>query len=228
MKRIVSGLLAIITAMAISVPAFAATSRDPDPNGQNKDHWCWAAAAKMTAEHNGGQNPNISRGKQLLTDINAIGLRNPFYGYETVGGKTKYYADGVQYAIVKYIFGNDYDNSGSDSNSVAALQYASANNMNVGAIGYYKDQLSDENIAAIQNDLTHGKYVIGTMTTEKYTNSHSIVLLSYSEDIDEYAYFDPYTGETKYVDTTQLFKSYGTSYGGGSLKGRVSWYKYCR
>lgn len=44
-------LCIIVTSTVICL---AATVRAPKPDGQNKNLWCWATAAKLVAENNGG------------------------------------------------------------------------------------------------------------------------------------------------------------------------------
>lgn len=227
MKRIVSGLLAVFAAMSIGVTASAASARYPDPNGQNKDNWCWAASAKIVAENNGGINTSIDHNQQLLRDINTIGLRDPFYGYYKDGTSTEYYADGVQYAIVKYIYGTDDDLIGDDEVIVRALQYASAKDMNVGWKGCYMDELSSDMINEINNDLMNGKYIIGSMTNKNYKFAHSVVIKSYSSSSDSYVVFNPWDGTERAVSANKLFHSYGYQYSQYQY-GRVSWFKYCR
>lgn len=233
MKRIVSGLLAAFAAMSIGVTAFAATTiRNPDPDGQNKKFWCWAAAAKMVAEHNGGVNTAIDRNPQILTDTNTTDLRGSYYGIVTTGSSQQYTADGVQYAIVNHVFGDDGNHKGNDTNRNKALQFASARNMDVGAKGDHGSKLSSDLISEINSDLLNGKYVLGNMATTQDGTYHSVVIKSYNPTQNSYVVFDPwdktninYKASTIFSDFTFQFT---TDKNGNMIYGQVRWFNYCR
>lgn len=220
MKRIFSGIVAVLVASAMCMNAFAA--RAPQEYGQNKNNWCWAAASKIVAENNGGENPSISRSAQVLTNIQ--GVHNDYFGIDSSG---RYTADGVQCAIVKYIFKNDGDNGGSDGDKTSALQYASAKDMDIGTKGYYKNELTSDMIIEINKDLMNGKYIIGNMTNSSYDYSHSVVIKSYDSLNDSYDVFNPWDKTERAVSAAKLFHSYGYKYSGNQI-GRVSWFQYCR
>ncbi len=198
-------------------------SRSPNEDAQNKTKWCWAASAKMVAIHNGGLNPEIDSTAQLLTDTS--GLHYPFYGEGTTNGTRRYYADGVQYAIVKHIHGKDENKTGNTVDAKNALKYVSARSVTAGSVGNAEDELTDEAIADIRNDLQQGKYVIGCIRGRNGEDPHSIVLTSYSNNI--YHYFDPYTGSPNQATTEELFEEFTATYSGGCY-GSVTWYQYCR
>lgn len=200
-------------------------SRTPDPDAQNKTEWCWAASAKMVGVNNGGLNSKISTDAQSLT--NTDGIKNPFYGYGNVNGTTKYFADGVQYAILRYIKDTDGNQSGSDADKENALQFASANLMDIGSSGYYKDVLSDSLIAMIQTELLKGNYIIGNVCNNNYKNVHSVVIKSYLSSSDEYVVFNPWDETEQTVSEYDLFHNYGYKYSEYQF-GRVSWFQYCR
>ncbi len=212
--------------------------RTPDPDCQNKNLWCWAACVKMVAVHNsGGLNPEIDTAPQILK--NTDGLHKTYYGYNTVGGIKRYFADGVQYAIVKYIKDVDENLTGNDTESVNALQFVSTKNMNVGHSGYYKNELPQSEINKINKDLLEGRYVIGSMTSRESINEedlgkvygHSVVIQKYYPGTNgqegKYDIFDPFTGNVKRYYQNELF---GDSFGyiSENRDCRISWYKWCR
>ena len=60
-------LCIIVTSTVICL---AATVRAPKPDGQNKKLWCWATAAKLVAENNGGA--WIDSTAAVLSDTNGL------------------------------------------------------------------------------------------------------------------------------------------------------------
>lgn len=60
-------LCIIVTSTVICL---AATVRAPKPDGQNKNLWCWATAAKLVAENNGGA--WIDSTAAVLSDTNGL------------------------------------------------------------------------------------------------------------------------------------------------------------
>ena len=226
-KKLLASAIAISLACA-SVTASAATVRNPNPNGQNKTLWCWAASSKIVAEHNGGQNPSISRGAQKLA--NTSGLHSTYYGINSSGNYT---ADGVQHNIVKKVKGNDSNASAGDSEKFQALQYASANTMSIGNIGTYGQQLSAAQLSQLQNDLNNGKYVIGNMALQTGVDSngnptyagHSVVIKSYRTSDNSYRIFDPWDlTEINYREQT-VFVNY--NFPVGNYNYRIEWLNYC-
>lgn len=77
-------LCIIVTSTVICL---AATVRAPKPDGQNKNLWCWATAAKLVAENNGGA--WIDSTAAVLSDTNGLhsGPRDnvPYYGVNANG-----------------------------------------------------------------------------------------------------------------------------------------------
>lgn len=90
-------------------PSFSLSSA-PDPNCQNKENWCWAAAAKIVGVHNGGLDPVVDKATQMLTDT--YGVHKPYYRSAVFSGKTRYFVDGVQHSIVEEMHHNDEDLTG--------------------------------------------------------------------------------------------------------------------
>ena len=225
-RTIASAILAL-TLFCNSIAASAATSRYPDAYGQNMDYWCWAASAKMVGENNGGVNSSIDRSQKLLPDTNDIGLHNPYYGYYYSGSTKKFTADGVQYAIVRYVKGNTSNSGGSDTEKQTALQYVSGDTMSVGTKGRYNVVMSDSLLEEIQYELSQGRYVIGNVLDENYKNGHSIIIKGYYEPEDKYMIFDPWNKFEDKVSGVALFETYGYQYLNNCL-GRVSWFQYCR
>lgn len=212
-------------------------SRAPNSDAQNKTKWCWAAAAKMVGIHNGGLNSEISTDAQPLK--NTANIKNPFYGYGNVNGTTKYFADGVQYAILRYIKDTDGNESGSDTDSVNALQYVSKNTMKVGHHGIFTEALPQSEIDKINKDLRDKKYVIGSMTSRESAAEgnadtaygHSVVIQQYEPGANgqegRYYVFDPLTGKTDWYYQSELFgDDFGYKSEGHDC--RISWHKWCR
>ena len=153
-------LCIIVTSTVICL---AATVRAPKPDGQNKKLWCWATAAKLVAENNGGA--WIDSTAAVLSDTNGLhsGPRDnvPYYGVNANGAYT---ADGVQRSIVMYVKGSDGNLDGVDSDKEAALSYAANSSVSVGTFGHYPDTLSSYDIQSIKDDLASGKYLIGNIS----------------------------------------------------------------
>lgn len=51
-KRPLAVIAALSLTASMAVTAFAAST--PKADGQNKNNWCWATAAKVVGENNGG------------------------------------------------------------------------------------------------------------------------------------------------------------------------------
>lgn len=218
-KRIISILLSLLITVSLTVTAFAATT--PKANGQNKNNWCWATAAKMVAENNGGA--ALSSTAQVLS--NTGGLHS--YGgvaYYGVNDSGQYTANGAQRAIVVYVKGSDADNGGTDANKTSALQYASSKTMTVGTFGSYQTALSSSQITTIKNDLNAGKYVIGNLVSGGY--GHSVAILSYRSSDDKYRIIDPWDTTDYYYSSSSIFSTAGFPVFGSN--GRIEWIQYCR
>ncbi|MFV0496859.1 MAG: hypothetical protein ACK5L0_01640 [Candidatus Fimivivens sp.] len=218
-KRSIISLVAILMTCCLSITAFAATI--PKANGQNKNNWCWATAAKMVAEKNGGA--ALSSTAQVLT--NTGGLHS--YGgvaYYGVNDSGKYTANGAQRSIVVHIKGNDNDAGGNDTNKQDALQYASSNTMSVGTFGNYGTPLSSTQINNIKTDLNGGKYVIGNMVAGGA--GHSVAIYSYRSSDDKYRIVDPWDTTDYYYSSNSIFSTAGFPIFGSY--GRIDWIQYCR
>lgn len=208
----------------------ARVERLPNPDLQNKDHWCWAAAAKRVGVHNGG---NTASNNPLPEGVMILGYYDGLHEYTPVGGGAtiKCYgeqynalktADAGQHYIVYLIKGTDEDLSGSSSDTVAALQLASYNTMNIEKkekvflLGWTPSLINTFN-----NELDNGRYVYVSM--EVISNSdtyyHAMVITDkINEDgTTKYALWNPASGRTVYVTQSELFSSNGISFNEMSL-----------
>jgi|GEM_PF-2629009 len=177
-------------------------TRLPNPNGQNKSNWCWAAAAKMVGEHNGGSgalNTGASRlahedGLYSYVPLGSI-IPIPFYGEDSYFGK---WADAGQRQIVLNVKGTDADVGATSTTEVeSALQLASYNTMNVGTLGASNGTgLNSSEISAMKSDLANGLWIVGIITDGNI--DHAIVITSYISQIDTYLFWDPATGNHGY------------------------------
>lgn len=201
-------------------------TRYPDYYCQNKDHWCWAAAAKMVGIHNGGGlKPEIDTNAKELE--NTGGLHDPYYGYNG----SKRYVDGVQYAIVtRAKDGKDLDATGNTNEIADAIKYVAKKNLEVKYIRNYAEDggtlvdLTQENINFINKELNEGRYVVGFVDgTEK---GHFIVLQKYNAD-DTYTVFNPWDDKKdKFVSSYVLFKSNQYKYLTNAT-GKMYGFQYC-
>lgn len=203
MKRIVSMLSAFLAASAVSLTAFA--ERLPQPYGQNKEFWCWAAAAKMVAEHNNGL--GYSTEPQQLTyedGLHSHGGVN-YWGEDTNKKKT---ADGAQRSIVMAVKGNDSNQIGTLTNMKDALQYAAAYNVDVGVVGEIGTKLSDGKINWLKNEMKCREYVMAGFYDSGYLHGHVDVITDYRDSDDSYEIFDPWNLEHKYDPANDIFNGY--------------------
>lgn len=196
--------------------------RAPYPNAQNKSQWCWAAAAKIVASHNGGGlNPSIDTAPHKLT--NTDGVRNPYYGYRDVNGIRTHYADGVQWEIVNHIKGNDKNTAGNTNDTPNAIRYAASNkNVEVERKGEPKIALSTTDIAKIQYELDHGRYVVGIGHSGE--KGHAVVILGYNDEL--YQVYNPWNDERRDYTANEIFVDHGLNTGG--VYYRIDCYTYCR
>lgn len=214
----------------LDISSFIAVPDKPKPYAQNKTLWCWAAAAKMVAEHNSGdKNPGITKHSHRLDYASGVLTSN--CGTDTTDTLV---VDGTQRAIVMQIKGNDRNATGDDDDSVNALRFASSKKMDVGYEsgwnGGVNPQLTPAMINAINTDLNNGKYVIGSMADKSGKYGHSVVLQKYypgkNGEEDTYVIFDPLKKKPETHDASEIFTDYGYVSEGRYCK--ISWYKYCR
>lgn len=214
-------LCIIVTSTVICL---AATVRAPKPDGQNKNLWCWATAAKLVAENNGGA--WIDSTAAVLSDTNGLhsGPRDnvPYYGVNANGAYT---ADGVQRSIVMYVKGSDGNLDGVDSDKEAALSYAANSSVSVGTFGYFLDALSSYDIQSIKDDLASGKYLIGNLYIPATGKGHSVVMKSYNASTDKYRILDPWDRTDTYYSSS-IFSS--ASFPISTYNGQLTWIQYCR
>jgi hypothetical protein len=170
-------------------------ARMPNPNAQNKTMWCWAAASKMVGERSGG-NGALNVGATALTntgDRHSFGA-NLFFGQNGAGNFT---ADAGQRQIVWARYSNDNNNGGTTADKEAALQLASFRTMTVDTIGAQNDnRITDAQIITLRNELTAGRWVVGSTIRTAGGTGHSIVVRTYTAATDTYGYWDPWTNTT--------------------------------
>lgn len=203
MKCIISMLTALLAVSAVSLTAFA--ERSPQPYGQNKELWCWAAAAKMVAEHNNGL--GYSTEPQQLTFEDGLhshdGLN--YWGEDANGKKT---ADGAQRSIVVAVKGDDMNRKGTLTNMKDALQYAAAYNVDVGVVGEIGTKLSDGNIKLLKDEMQCREYVMAGFYDSGYQHGHVDVIMDYRVSDDSYEIFDPWNKNQKYAPANVIFNGY--------------------
>ncbi len=200
--------------------------RLPNPNAQNKTHWCWVACAKMVGEHNGGSG-SLETGASLLDDQNDVHAFDNalFYGQRS-NGKT---VDAGQRQIVVAIHGDDGNYSGDNEDREQALQLASRLDMDIGTIGN-GTRLNDTDIATMHNELNAGRWVLGTLFSPYDDTGHCIVIKSYDENTGKYDYWDPWNNQEDDFTHSELERSeiqmeYEFANTGDC---RLAWVQYCR
>lgn len=200
--------------------------RLPNPNAQNKTHWCWVACAKMVGEHNGGSG-SLETGASLLDDQNDVHAFDNalFYGQRS-NGKT---VDAGQRQIVVAIHGDDGNYSGDNEDREQALQLASRLAMDIGTIGN-GTRLDDADIATMHNELNAGRWVLGTLFSPYDDTGHCIVIKSYDENTGKYDYWDPWNNQEDDFTHSELERSeiqmaYEFANTGDC---RLAWVQYCR
>ena len=163
--------------------------RLPNEDAQNKTNWCWAACSKMVGEHNGGDGA-LRDAPALLTiatNVHSFG-EELFFGETSTGALT---VDGGQREIVINVHGDDDNYGGSNIHKEKALQLASVNDMDIGTWG--NGSLSTSDIAAMNNELAAGRWVIGNIFTNISWRGHSVVIKSYDTTTQTYTFWDPWT-----------------------------------
>lgn len=204
MRRIVSIAAALLGAFAMSLTAFA-EERAPQPYGQNKDHWCWAAAAKMVAEHNSG----LAYSKEPQQPENKDGLHSrwgvKYWGEDTNGNIT---VDGVQRSIVMDVKKTDVDQIGYLSDMRNALECASAQIVDVGQVGKIGYKLTDKDINDLKVEIRCRQYVLAGCYDAEYKYGHVVVVTDYNSAKDQFTVFDPWGMEWTYPTSDKLFNDY--------------------
>lgn len=208
MKRIITTAVALLAASAMSLTAFA--ERTPNPDGQNKDKWCWAAAAKMVAKHNSGL--DISTNPQNLDNADGLHSYNgiKYWGEDENGDPT---ADGAQQSIVVNIKGDDKNDGANIDNDhyeiKEALRYASYGYVDVGKVGNPNIELDDAKINWLKQEMQCREYVIGGVRLQYVNQYHAVVITDYNASDNTYRVFDPMDMTDEYYPAQRLFKSFG-------------------
>ena len=89
------------------------------------------------------------------------------------------------------VHGDDDNYGGSNIHKEKALQLASVNDMDIGTWG--NGSLSTSDIAAMNNELAAGRWVIGNIFTNISWSGHSVVIKSYDTTTQTYTFWDPWT-----------------------------------
>lgn len=198
--------------------------RAPHPYFKNKSMWCWASAAKMVADHNGGGiDSQIDRAPQMLT--NTEGIHKTFYGQGTIDGTTRYFVDGTQYAIVKYIKNNDKNLEANTNEVQKALKFAAANKNIDTAYTNENDLTTTEIINNVNGELTAGRYVIGFVNGNG--GGHFIVLEKF-DNADTFIVFNPWDEKEMAVKQDILFGENNQYLYLSYSYGRMSGYLSCK
>ena len=229
MKKRIKHFLIIFVALTLAI-VFSGTSlaavtavREPQANGQNKNNWCWATAAKIVAEHNKGT--NLSSAAQVLTNQDGLHSNGnvPYYGVNANGQTT---ANGVQRSVVVHCKGNDEDSMGYNTDKVAALQYISSSQASVGTYRTPGTTLNSAQMTTLRNDLNNGYYSICNMTYSANSgNGHSAAIMQYRASDGKYRIYDPFDMSDMYY-LERVFTGYYFIV--GSNLGRIEWIQYCR
>ncbi len=220
MKRIITTAVALLAASAMSLTAFA--ERAPKPYGQNKDHWCWAAAAKMVAEHNSGL--GYSTAPQQPTNKDGLHSRwgDPYWGLDSNENIT---VDGVQRSIVMEVKKTDMDQIGYLSDMRDALHAAAAQNVNVGQLGQIGYKLTDDNIKRLKKEMQCREYVLAGCYDAEYMYGHVVVITDYNTAKDQFTVFDPWGMEWTNMPSNDLFNNY--NFNAAGHKERIEYFFYC-
>lgn len=202
-----------------TITAFA-----PNAAGQNKDCWCWAAASKIVGVHNDVS--GLPTGAAVLTNVGGLHSWNstPFYGMDGAG---QYTADAGQRGIVYAIKHSDADLTGNNTEKEDALQLASLNTMTVGTWG--NGTLSSTDIANMNYELTHGRWVIANVfpTSNLNIDGHSVVLTSVNLSTQVYSFWDPWTNTTgSFTKNNILNNTIVVLY--NSTERTLRWVQYCK
>ncbi len=178
--------------------AYVYISSLPDPDAQNKTGWCWAAAAKMVGEHNGGSG-SLDTGVAILDDSDDKHSYNGIKFYGVIPGRgdpgTVYTVDAGQRQIVMACWGTDANHMGTDRADRIALELAAYNPVQIELI---EDNLifggfSNANIEKLNNELSTGRWVYAVMSTDDLNYDHAIVIRSVNSSETVYTYWDPWT-----------------------------------
>ena len=168
----------------------------PDPDIQNKDNWCWAAAAKMAGVHNGNGDA-LEEGVSRLLETGGVHSWGgvSFCGEDWEGNL---YADAGQRHIVMAVHGTDYDLVGTNDHIESALRLASGGICNVGTLESSSSGFSSFDLNRINGDLASGKWVLAVMSMN-YENdpfSHVVVITGHqiTGTQSRYDFWDPWDG----------------------------------
>lgn len=201
--------------------------RSAKETGQNKEHWCWATAAKMVGEHNGGSGA-LNTGMETLTYTDGLhSYGEPFFGEWYVGGNSVYAADAGQRQIVIHANpnGGDQDFDGNVSGITSALQFASFDEMEIGSV---TNVTSTANMNLLKSELAAGRWVLATLQVGSNGTNHSIVIQGYTLGEYVFTYWDPYTDTSGVLQEYKILnENIEFSYEENVLR-RIARFYYCR
>ncbi len=175
--------------------------RLPNPDAQNKNKWCWAAASKMVGEHNGGSGA-LDTGFAVLTYTDGLHSYDgeDFYGQNL---SMQYIVDAGQRQILLEIYGNDTSHNGTNENKERALELAASTEVITETLGNEISGLNNYEIKDMDDDLSDNLWVVGSVFTED-GDGHSIVIRSYDSSDQKYYYWDPWTNKTGTFTKSEL------------------------
>ena len=178
-------------------------SRPPRAFGQNKTLWCWAAAAKMVGEHNGGSGA-LNTGAVVLTNTDNLQSFQgvPLYGRNSSLQAT---ADAGQRQIVMAAYGDDGNHSGNGERIENAMKLASLNPLSAWTRGTIDGSpISQADINHMNAQLALGRYVVASLRADLMPMNHAIVIQSFNPATNEYTYHDPRTDGLHTFTTADL------------------------
>jgi hypothetical protein len=172
---------------SISAYYIAGVNRLPEPDPQNRIHWCWAACSKMVGVHNGGSGA-LSTIPLPITYNSGLLVWTSYYCGQLYTGQ--FTVDGGQGQIVTGVKGTAESNSGGNSTEIRqALQIASYNTMSTSAISNIKDSY---NLSVLKNELSSGKWVVAGLVEISGGTYHAVVIQNYDIVTSVFSIWDPF------------------------------------
>lgn len=197
--------LSLSAFMVFSLSAYTAASY----TRQNKTLWCWCTTAALVATQF-----NDSRGGYYVlpfdteTLTNTSGVISGAIGYDN---NNNYAAHGTQRTLDIYRFGDDKNNTGSDTDKEYSLLYASSGEAGVMAYGVFNDSSVIQGyIYDIQNTLYDNLWIIGNIWNGASGHSYVMQNIRYNSGLGEYEYYiyDSRYGNGGWYSETQCFYTY--------------------
>jgi hypothetical protein len=173
--------------------AFATVAQMPNPDAQNKNAWCWVAAAKKVGTYN-YRSEVLDTGAANLAFLDGLHSYGgvDFYGFRP---GLVYTVDAGQRQIVWEAHGSDENRGGNSYAIRAGLRLASLNNGEIGTINHYTGNSIDEIVACMNDELDAGFWVVADVFDVSSGSGHSVVVKSCNADYSVYTYWDPWANE---------------------------------